>query len=80
VLGGSWSGPKDLSKDAEVFDATKGEWASLPGIQAAYILTQDPEDDEAHFSYRSDNYGWFFSWSNSSGMPSPQPASVCLAC
>jgi Kelch motif len=67
VLGGSWSGPKDLAKDAEVYDPTLGTWSSLPGIQAAYILTDDPEDELEGFSYRGDNYGMFHPWSEGTG-------------
>jgi hypothetical protein len=67
VLGGSWSGPKDLSKDAELFDPTLGTWSSLPGIQAAFILTADPQDKTEGFSYRGDNYGMFHSWSDGTG-------------
>jgi hypothetical protein len=68
VLGGSWSGPKDLNKDAELYNPTLGTWTLLPGIQAAYILTKDPQDADKGFNYRGDNYGWFFSWSNASGI------------
>ena len=66
VLGGSWSGPKDLAKDAEVWDPATGTWTLLPGIQAASILTNDPEG-----TYRSDNYGWFFGWTAGSGTCRP---------
>lgn len=68
VLGGSWSGPKDLHKDAELYDATLGTWTLLPGIQAAFILTDDPEDKEKG-TYRADNYGWFFPWTDGTGVP-----------
>jgi hypothetical protein len=67
VLGGSWSGPKDLKKDAEIYDPTVGKWSRLPGIQAAAILRSDPEDDIVGFPYRSDNYGMFYPWSNATG-------------
>lgn len=67
VLGGSWSGPADLAKDAELYDPTLGEWSNLPGIQAAFILTQDPEDEEEGRNYRADNYGMFYSWSDATG-------------
>lgn len=67
VLGGSWSGPEDLAKDAEIYDPTLGTWTNLPGIQAAYILTDDPEDAEEGRVYRADNYGMFHSWSDGTG-------------
>ena len=67
VLGGSWSGPKELPKDAELYDPTAGTWSSLPGIQASYILTDDPEDAEEGRVYRADNYGMFHSWSDGTG-------------
>ena len=67
VLGGSWSGPKDLAKDAEVYDPTRGVWTSLLGIQAATILTDDPEDAQEGRNYRADNYGMFHSWSDGTG-------------
>ena len=75
-MGGSWSGPKDLKKDAEIYDATAGTWTLLPGIQAALILTDDPEDKEKG-TYRADNYGWFFSWSNGTGVLSDAPCTPC---
>jgi galactose oxidase len=75
VLGGSWSGPKDLEKDAEVFDPTLGTWTLLPAIQAAYILTDDVEG-----VYRADNYGWFFSWSNGTGTNRLAPALHMILC
>ena len=70
VLGGSWSGPYSgpyKDKDAEVYDPTAGTWSSLPGIQASYILTKDPEDAQLDRIYRADNYGMFHSWSNGTG-------------
>lgn len=70
VMGGSWSGPKDLNKDAEVYNPTTGKWNLLPNVQAAFILTDDPED-KVKGSYRADNYGWFYSWSNATGMSLP---------
>ena len=67
VLGGSWSGPTDLDKDAEVYDPTRGTWTLLPGIQAATILTDDPEDAQEGRVYRADNYGFFHAWSDATG-------------
>ena len=71
-MGGSWSGPKDLEKDAEIYDPTVGTWTLLPGIQAAFILTNDIEG-----VYRADNYGWFFPWSDATGMHT-QPLHLSL--
>lgn len=62
VLGGSWSGPEDLAKDAEIYDPALGTWTLLPKIQAKFIVTNDPEG-----VYRGDNYGWFFPWTGGSG-------------
>lgn len=69
VLGGSWSGPADVTKDAEIYDPTVGKWSNLPGVQAAFILTDDPEDKEG--VYRADNYGMFHSWSDGTGTTLP---------
>ena len=72
MLGGSWSGPKDLAKDAEVYDPTRGVWTSLLGIQAATILTDDPEDAQEGRNYRADNYGMFHAWSGATGASPPR--------
>lgn len=80
VLGGSWSGPKDLAKDAEVYDPTRGVWTSLLGIQAATILTDDPEDAQEGRNYRADNYGMFHAWSDATGASPPQNWSRSSSC
>ena len=72
VLGGSWSGPEDLAKDAELYNVATDTWTLLPGIPASVILTADPEG-----AYRADNYGWFFSWSEGSGAPLALPLLAC---
>ena len=57
TLGGSWSGGFG-GKNGEIWSPTTG-WQPRPGVLAAAILTNDPEG-----VYRSDNHGWFFSWTN----------------
>ena len=72
LLGGSWSGFADVSKDAEIFDLDRREWRELPGISATEILTNDPQG-----SFRADNYGWFFAWTGGSGALLA-PAPLCV--
>ena len=57
TLGGSWSGGLG-GKNAEVWSPSTG-WRRLTGASVTPILTADPEG-----VYRSDNHGWFFSWTN----------------
>jgi galactose oxidase len=57
TLGGSWSGGLG-GKHAEVWSPSTG-WRRLTAISVTPILTNDPEG-----VYRSDNHGWFFSWTN----------------
>jgi len=57
TLGGSWSGGLG-DKNGEVWSPTAG-WRPLPGVPVTPILTDDPQG-----VYRSDNHGWFFSWTN----------------
>jgi hypothetical protein len=60
VLGGSFNGEKEATKDGELF--TGGAWNALSGVLAETILTDDPKG-----LYRADNHGWFFGWSNGEG-------------
>jgi hypothetical protein len=74
LLGGSWSGGVGgengiAPKDAEVLSPETGRWKKLPGVKATSILTKDPEG-----TYRADNHGWFFAWSNAEGVG----AATCL--
>ena len=51
-------------KGGEILEVTRGfeEWRSTTGIEAAPILSDDPQGD-----IRTDNYGFFFAWTGNSG-------------
>ncbi|NJR41314.1 MAG: hypothetical protein HC767_00335 [Akkermansiaceae bacterium] len=68
-----------MAKDAEIYDPTLGQWSNLSGVQAADILTEDPEDETEGRNYRADNYGMFHPWSNATGRFPPQFADAFLA-
>ncbi|KUL81857.1 hypothetical protein ZTR_09751 [Talaromyces verruculosus] len=71
VIGGSFSGGvggdgaalgrRDANargKDGELYDPIKNEWIQIPGASAGPMLTNDV------LTYRQDNHGWIFAWTN----------------
>ena len=70
TLGGSFSGVLGTDKGGEILTPPNGgpptrgveEWRRTTGIEAAPILSDDPQGD-----FRTDNYGFFFAWTGNSG-------------
>ncbi|KAJ5226694.1 uncharacterized protein N7469_006700 [Penicillium citrinum] len=70
AIGGSFSGgvgggsegetSTARGKDGEVYDPVKNEWIRIFGARVGPMLTDDVR------TYRQDNHGWIFSWTNGS--------------
>ena len=72
VIGGSFSGgvggdgemaERDVAargKDGEVYDTAKNVWTQIPDAKVGPMLTNDIR------TYRQDNHGWIFAWTNGS--------------
>lgn len=60
TLGGSFQGMIGTDKGGEIFNGNN--WRETAGIDAAVILSDDPQG-----VFRVDNYGYFFAWTGNSG-------------
>ncbi|MBX9741108.1 MAG: RICIN domain-containing protein [Beijerinckiaceae bacterium] len=58
TLGGSWSGKTDSNRPGELWTKAAG-WKKL-NVPAKSFATNDPEDRQLGYGYRSDNQMWLF--------------------
>lgn len=61
-MGGSFSGPQGFDKGGEVWDPTTNVWKNLTNLPSTPMLSDDPQG-----VFRTDNYGFFFAWTNNTG-------------